>query len=108
MRATQHARNPASFPYDRHYETNGCFFAQDVIANLLKGRFVIEMPLMGMPVRQVAWGVQAQGALPRSSRHNMLTLAPCTVQGVTPALPPPHTHSHTHATTVVTNRRGRC
>lgn len=33
----------------RNYETNGWFFADDSIMNLMKNRFVITMPLMGIP-----------------------------------------------------------
>lgn len=43
-------RNPASFSYNRHYETNGWFYVEDVMVNLAKNRFVITMPFFGMPV----------------------------------------------------------
>ena len=43
-------RNPADWKYDRHYETNGWFFVQDPVGNLLKNRFYITMPLLGLPV----------------------------------------------------------
>jgi hypothetical protein len=43
-------RNPVGFPYDRHYETNGWFYVDDALTNLMKNRYVITMPLMGMPV----------------------------------------------------------
>jgi hypothetical protein len=43
-------RNPNGFPYDRHYETNGWFYVEDAVTNLMKNRYVITMPLMGMPV----------------------------------------------------------
>jgi len=41
---------PSGTKSGRNYETNGWFFADDAIANLWKNRFVITMPLMGMPV----------------------------------------------------------
>jgi hypothetical protein len=33
-----------------NYETNGWFFSDDSIANAMKNRVVITMPLLGMPV----------------------------------------------------------
>lgn len=42
-------RNVPGFPYDRHYETNGWFYVDDAVTNLMKNRYVITMPLMGMP-----------------------------------------------------------
>jgi len=47
----QICRNPPNFPYDRHYETNGWFYVEDSVKNLMKNRYVITMPYMGMPVR---------------------------------------------------------
>jgi hypothetical protein len=47
-------RNPANFPYDRHYETNGWFYVDNAVVNLMKNRYVITMPLMGMPVSTTA------------------------------------------------------
>jgi hypothetical protein len=43
-------RNPANFTHDRHYETNGWFYVDNAVANLLKNRYVITMPYMGIPV----------------------------------------------------------
>lgn len=43
-------RNPAGYTGNRHYETNGWFFVADSIMNLAKNRYVITMPLMGLPV----------------------------------------------------------
>jgi hypothetical protein len=50
-------RNPASFKGSRHYETNGWFYVADSIMNLARNRYVITMPLMGLPVRLLlaAW-----------------------------------------------------
>lgn len=50
-------RSPAGGnPSGKNYETNGWFFADDAIANLWKNRFVITMPLLGMPVSPVHLG----------------------------------------------------
>jgi hypothetical protein len=48
-------RNVPGFPYDRHYETNGWFYVDDAVTNLMKNRYVITMPLMGMPVSAGYW-----------------------------------------------------
>ena len=47
-------RNPPNFPYDRHYETNGWFWVEDSVKNLMKNRYVITMPYMGIPVSNTA------------------------------------------------------
>lgn len=44
-------RNPANFTHDRHYETNGWFFVENSLVNLMKNRYVITMPYLGIPVR---------------------------------------------------------
>jgi len=41
-------RNPKNFKGDRHFETNGWFFVEDAMGNLLKNRFVVDMNLMGL------------------------------------------------------------
>ncbi|KAF8065440.1 F-box protein [Scenedesmus sp. PABB004] len=42
-------RNPEGSTMTRHYETNGWFYVHDSITNLMKNRYVITMPLMGLP-----------------------------------------------------------
>jgi hypothetical protein len=43
-------RNPLSFPYDRHYETNGWFFLEDPLGNAMKNRLVMNMNILGLNV----------------------------------------------------------
>lgn len=42
-------RNPEGFKGSRHYETNGWFYVADSIMNLARNRYVITMPLLGLP-----------------------------------------------------------
>eukprot|EP00775_Hariotina_reticulata_P003867 gene3867-4122_t len=42
-------RNPSDWKFDRSYETNGWFFVSDPVSNMLKNRFYITMPLLGLP-----------------------------------------------------------
>lgn len=43
-------RTLASSKSGINYETNGWFFSDDSIANAMKNRVVITMPLLGLPV----------------------------------------------------------
>jgi hypothetical protein len=52
-------RNPASFKGSRHYETNGWFYVADSIMNLARNRYVITMPMLGLPVRYTVKAVAA-------------------------------------------------
>jgi hypothetical protein len=47
-------RNPASSTATRHYETNGWFYVADSITNLARNRYVLTMPMLGLPVRCTA------------------------------------------------------
>eukprot|EP00775_Hariotina_reticulata_P003868 gene3868-4123_t len=42
-------RNPADWPYNRNYETNGWFFMEDPVQNMMLNRFHITMPILGLP-----------------------------------------------------------